>query len=361
MKKGLIILSAISAISAVILLTACSEQYGIASPENSESQVDISSAADSEITFTENELEQIRLNLGKSVENNSINLKCDIPAKMCYVPETDTVFYSDKNGIFQKNGSKVVHLSDENATSLNLYDGKLYYVIPNGKEKSDMGKVYCLDLSTMKKKCIINENVYWFSVHNDKIYYLESKENELENGYYELVTTDMECDLNGENQKSSPKEELVYQNGISASFYDGVIKTLDVKSGTEKILYEEPYDASQLCIYENSIYYICNNYDILDLNSAKRIDMSGGEPEKFSYNTYFLDYGFSDGMLCFYDGGAFYRIGADNQVTKITSEGDYRAVYTCGNDLYVLKANNTIARISFREEKGYYSIVEDVL
>ena len=105
---------------------------------------------------------------------------------MCYVSETDTLFYSDNSGLYQKNGSAVIQLSDDNAMSLNLYDGKLYYMIPKGGTIFECGNVYCLNLSTMEKELIISADVYSLSVHSDSIFYQTAEMKVLDNGSYML-------------------------------------------------------------------------------------------------------------------------------------------------------------------------------
>ena len=368
MKKSFIIMFGI------IFLTACSNQSDISVTDSQyiseEPESIISSETVSRPDFTENEFEQIRCNLGKSSENNSVNLKCEIPAKMCYVSETDTLFYSDNSGLYQKNGSAVIQLSDDNAMSLNLYDGKLYYMIPKGGTIFECGNVYCLNLSTMEKELIISADVYSLSVHSDSIFYQTAEMKVLDNGSYMLGLTSMECGLNGENAEKCYGKEFVYQNEMSVFFSGGEIRTLDETSGTEMLLYEETQNAGNICIFGNSVYYICNDFDNIHSNSVKKIDLSDGELEIFSLKqssgdpVYFLDYGFEDGVLCLYDGISFYRAEPDGKFTKYESKNAYKSVYTCGNDMYALKTDGKIARIIFDgndHESGQFTAAEEIL
>lgn len=358
----------------MIFLTACSNQSDISVADSQyiseEPESIISSETISQPDFSENELEQIRCNLGKSSANNSVNLKCEIPAKVCYVPETDTLFYSDSSGLFQKNGSAVICLSDDNAMSLNLYDGKLYYMIPKGGTKFECGNVYCLNLSTMERELIISADVYSLSVHSGRIFYQTAEMKVLDNGSYMLGLTSMECGLNGENAKKCSGKEFVYQDEMSAFFSGGAIRMLDETSGTEMLLYEEPENAGNMCIFGNSVYYICYDFDNINSNSVKKINLSGGEPEIFSFNpssgnpVYFLDYGFADGALCLYDGISFYKAEPDSKFIKFESKNAYKSVYTCGNDMYALKTDGKIARIIFDNndhESNQYTASEEIL
>ncbi|MGN1423169.1 MAG: hypothetical protein ACI4XA_07325 [Oscillospiraceae bacterium] len=358
----------------IILLTACSNHNAesLSERENNTEKTGsiISSGAVPQSDFTENELEPIRRNFGKSSDNNSVNLKCEIPARVCFVPETDTLFYSDNSGLFLKSGGAVIRLSDDNAMSLNLYDGKLYYMIPKGGTKFECGNVYCLDLSTMQKELIIGADVHSLSVHSGRIFYQTAEMKTLDNGSYMLGLTSMECGLNGENAEKCFGKEFVYQNGTSVFFSGGVVRTLDEASGTEMLLYEEPKNAGNLCIFGNSVYYICYDFDNINSNSVKRLDLSGGEPEEFSLKqrggdpVYFLDYGFADGALCLYDGISFYIAEPDGKFTEYENKNAYRAVYTCGNDVYALKTDGKIARIIFDSndrESGKFTAAEEIL
>lgn len=365
----------------MLLLTSCtnksenkpqsstaSEISASQQPETSESTEEAPVIPQKE--YTEDELEQMRLNADITVTDNSINIKSVYPGRILYVAETDTLFYMQDNKLYQKNGSAVICLSDDNAMSLNLYDGKLYYMIPKGGTIFECGNVYCLNLSTMEKELIISADVYSLSVHSGRIFYQTAEMKVMDNGSYMLGLTSMECGLNGENAEKCYGKEFVYQNEMSVFFSGGAIITLDEMSGTEMLLYKEPKNAGNMCIFGNSVYYICNDFDNIHSNSVKKIDLSGGEPEIFSFNqssgdsVYFLDYGFADGALCLYDGILFYRAEPDGKFTKYESKNAYKSVYTCGNDMYALKTDGKIARIIFDKndhESGQYTASEEIL
>lgn len=126
--------------------------------------------------YTAEEIEQMRLNVGLSVTNNSINLKSMYAGRMLYVPETDTLFYMQDDKLYQKNGDKTIVLAEIPAISLTLHEGKLYFIYALERDiyydyHKRWGTICCLDLSTGKIAEIYGvDNAFKIFIDDDTLY-----------------------------------------------------------------------------------------------------------------------------------------------------------------------------------------------
>ena len=154
-----------SVIMLALFLTGCANSRTVSQGDGESESVEINS-------FSQEELNLIRLNAGQSNYSNSVNLKGDVPGKMCYVEETNTLFYSDKDGLFQKTGEKTVKLLDTPVSALNIANGKLYFIIPEGENAiREFGKAYRMELSDGRTECIIDEDITHISIYKDRIFF----------------------------------------------------------------------------------------------------------------------------------------------------------------------------------------------
>lgn len=310
-------------------------------------------------SFSQDELDLIHINVGQSNFSNSMNLKCSIPGKMCYVRETDTLFYSYDDGLFQENGDNVIRLLDEPAISLNFVDGMLYFIIPEGDDNGWIyGKAYRMDMDSGKTERIIEDDISKLSVYSDGIFYLQSTVAEYGDGVFGVATSFFKCALNGEGNEQIDDFSFTTENNLCVSKIDDVVRVKDLQSGTITVVAEEPNMAFNLSIYNNHIYYIRLNSGGSD-TAAVVIDLADNSvTEYYRKGAYFEDYGFLDGKLCLYDiGSAFYLLENEGLV-KYECSDSYKSIYSCGGKLYGLKPDGKLCELHLEDDNGTKSVSE---
>lgn len=308
------------------------------------------------IDFSQEELDLLRINIGQSNYDNSINLKGRIPGKMCYVPETDTLFYSDSSGLYQKNGESVIKLLDESVISINIADGKLYFILPIGENRyGSYGKLYQMDLSSGVTDCVIEEEIGNASVYKDRIFYLKHEIIELEEGAYAIKKSYFKCDLSGSNSEEISDKSFFFGDDICVFYTDHAIQALDLSTNEVTGLAEESEAATDLSVYRGCVYYTRNIAGVVD--TAVKIDLTDGSvTELKAKGAYFEDYGFVDGKLCLYD-TVFYLAEGENLV-KYECSQTYRGIYTCGDKMYGLKPGGKLCELYFDSGHGYGFVTE---
>lgn len=305
-------------------------------------------------SFSQDEFSLLQMNVGQSNLSNSVNLKSSIPGKICYVDKTDTLFYSDRDGLFQKNGDNIINLLDKSVISLNCVDGALYFIIPEGDDELN-GKAYRMNLENGKTECIIKDNISNMSVYKDEIFYLKTTVTEIENKVLEFATAFYKCTLNGEDNEQIGDYSFYFENDSCVSASGGQIRVKNLQTGVVNAVADEPNMVSELSIYNNCIYYIRSDRSSLNTTAIK-INLADNSVTEFdNNNAYFDDYGFLDGKLCLYGGNAFYI--AENSAIYECSE-HYDSIYSCGGKLYGLKLSGKLYELHLKDENGIRSVSE---
>lgn len=310
-------------------------------------------------SFSQDELDLIHKNVGHSEFSDSVNLKCSNPGKMCYAEETDTLFYSDSRGLFQKNGDKTVTLLDKSVFSLNLANGILYFIIPEGDNgEGPYGKAYRMNLENGVTECIIKDSISSMAVYKDKIFYRKTEVTEVEDGVFSIATGFFKCTFNGENTEQIKDFFFLFENDLSICASEGLIKVKDLQSDTINVVADEPNMVSKLSIYKNCIYYI--RIDRTSLKStAIKINLTDNSVTEFNASdSDFEDYGFIDDKLCLYGiGNAFYA-AENGKTVKYECSENYNSIYSCGGKMYGLKSNGNLYEINLKDDNGFKSVSE---
>lgn len=348
-----------------LIMTGC--DYGSVKPGNSPAESSDngahnspgSEASDSGASaFSRDELDLIRLNIEQSNYSNSVNLKGNVPGKMCYVEETDTLFYSDKNGLFQKTGEKAVKLLDTPVSSLNVADGKLYYFIPENEiADHGSGKAYRMELSDGKTECIIDEDVSNISVYKDRIFFQKIGDlKELEEGTISYAVSFFKCGLNGEERTRIIDFAFSFEGDMCVTQEDNSINLTDLSDGVSEKLIDEPKGVGNLSLYGGSLYYIRRDYSTLT-DVLIRVNLADKTAEELSAEGYIEDYGFVGGKLCVYDLTKFY-LEEDGKLIKYNgTKNTYKSIYTCGSKVYGM-SDERLYEIGFVEENGIKFVSE---
>ena len=340
-------------LSVLLLLSGCSknanEEFYISGDHISQS-------------LSEDEIDVIQKNSGLSNFSNSVNLKCSTPGKMCYIEETDTLFYSDSHGLFQKNGDNIITLLDKSVFSLNLADGILYFIIPEGDNgEGPYGKAYHINPETGIVECIIKDSISNMSVYKDKIFYRKTEVTEIEDGLFITATSFFKCMLNGEDTEQIQDFFFLFENdsGISAS--DDSIKVKDLQNDTVNAVADEPDMVSNLSICKNCIYYIRTNRTSLS-TSAVKIDLSDDSVTEYNKGgAYIEDYGFIDDKLCLYCIGDGFYVLENGNPEKYECKENYNSIYSCCGKMYGSKSDGDLYELSLKNDNGQKSIAETKL
>lgn len=354
---------AFSVIMLALFLTGCSGEN--VQSEGSTTSDNVSpggGTTDSETcVFSQEELDLIRLNAGQSNYSNSVNLKGNVPGKMCYVEETDTLFYSDKDGLFQKTGEKIVKLLDTPVSALNIAGGKLYFMISENEiADHELGKVYCMELSDGKTECIIDEDVSDISVYKDRIFCQTISDlTELEGGAISYAVSFFKFGLNGEERTRIIDFAFSFEGDMCVTREGNSINLTDLSDGTSEKLIDEPKGVRNLSLYGGSLYYIRTDYSTLE-DVLVRINLSAKTAEVLSAEGYIEDYGFFGGRLCVYTLTTFYLEENGKLIKYDGTKNIYKSIFTCGSKIYGM-SDERLYEIELIDDRGMKSVSETVI
>lgn len=345
---------AFSVIMLALFLTGCAGSGTVRQGAGESESAEINS-------FSQEELDLIRLNAGQSNYSNSVNLKEKVPGKMCYVQETDTLFFSDKDGLFQETGENTVKLLDTPVSALNIAGGNLYFIIPEDENVGgEFGKVYRMDLSDGQTECIIDEDIVNISVYKDRIFYRKIVDlTNIEDGVISYGMQHFKCGLNGEERTqifdfafSFEEDMCITQNGDS-------INITNLSDGTVEKIIDEPKGARNWSIYNGSLYYIRTDYGTLE-DVLVRIDLSDKTAEVLSAEGYIEDYGFVGGRLCVYTLTTFYLEENGELIKYNGTKNTYKSIYTCGSKVYGI-CGEKLYELEFVNDREMRSVSETVI
>lgn len=310
------------------------------------------------LSFSREEFEQIKLNADKSNYSNSVNLKGGNPGKMCYIEETGSLFYSDSSGLYQTNGEDTVRLLDEPAMSLNIANGSLYFIIPEGENNGFFGKVYRISLADGKKECIIDDDISNISVYKDRIFYMKTEEITPEEGTHLIKKSYYKCGLDSSGNEQISDFSFSFDGDICVTRADNEIKTIDLSNNEAVSIADEPEMVSELSIYNGYIYYIRTNRSGYNTSFVKISLEDNSMSEYKEVGAYFEDYGFIDSKPCVYAAeGGFYLLEGESLV-KYECFNTYSGLYSCGSKLYGLKPGGKLCELCFNDMNGIKSVSE---
>ncbi len=351
----------------VLMLTGCANNDPPSAPAPSG---DISATAEAEnsaataeaesITIQKDEAyyEQLKLNAGLSSDYPSPNLKSPVPSKVCYVSETDTLFYSDSSGLFQKNSGGTTMLSASEAMALTLHNGSLYYIVPENGGKFPMGMAYRLDLETGEECPIIAQNnISNILPLDETIYYIEQTVKDYGDGSYSIGSAHKKCGIDGSNP-ATDEDSIVAADEkytVSYNFSEQTVTVFDRASSEALFTAGDIQNADEICVHNDKVYYIEYDYNHPEQNSIGVIDCKDGSVNKLTAktadgeNTFFFDYGFIGDDLFMFDSFFFYKVSG-NSMTKYKTDAVYSAIYSGTDCLYGQNHDGTISRLKLTEE-----------
>lgn len=276
--------------------------------------------------YTTEELEQMSLNVGISVADNSINLKSDYPGRMLYISDTDTLFYMQDDKLYQQNGDSTIVLADIPALSLTLTNGKLYFIYALDRDiyynyHRRWGTICCLDLSTGEIVQISDvENAYKIYIHDNTLYYTIAEQDETKltsatkTYKMDMATHQVELINNDVYQQPYAISEKYEVFTTSTSNGEGIYGGTTVFEITNKITgevktYTEDMRISMLSVYGDKIYYTNGSDKLreLSIKDLSVIEYTPKNPWGFGNKVYILTYTIHNGALVI-------TVGSDLQI-----------------------------------------------
>ncbi len=333
--------------------------------------------------YTAEELEQMRLNVGLSVTDNSINLKSMYAGRMLYVPETDTLFYMQDDKLYQKNGDKTIVLADIPAISLTLHDGKLYFIYALERNiyyeyHKRWGAICCLDLSTGQVSRVLNvDNVIKFFLDGNILYYTIAEEIETK---ATVPTKTYKVDMKTQQMELVEEFSHQAQYAISTKYNVFTDYSKDPNSGevsvefqitdksTGKVkTYTENKWPDRLSIYDDTIYYIYGSkLRALNIDDMSVTEYTANNP--WESNTPYI------GTYIIHKGKLIVTTGSDIQIwseelgewdyycplldSSVSTLTGYSELFSDGENLYVLNGGREWLYIDIAD-LGYDLILPD--
>ena len=117
-------------------------------------------------------------NINVSATDNSVNLKNSYyEGKVCYTAETDTLFWSDNTGIYMSSGDTTVRLTEMEAMSINVLNGRVYFINSAVRKTGGhpFGKAYYIDLKTGECNLFIDDEITRLTTSGNDIIYVKSE------------------------------------------------------------------------------------------------------------------------------------------------------------------------------------------
>ena len=297
--------------------------------------------------------------------NNSINLKNELfPGKLCFCESSDTLFYSDCEGIYMMSEGIRVKISDMTAHGLNLYNGKLYFAASSesllGGNVSGCyaGEIYSYDISENKIELLLAVNASNLYIYNDQIIYAETELREYENGhslihrYHPLNEGIIGEDVLRSSPIAFGDKLFAYCNGTAG---------ITVRNNDWDILYSEHFPNngySMLSIYSDDILSVDYSNG---MGRILKMDINDKIIKMFSVDNHYVnDYTVADGILYMNDVDAavfeFSNDGGSKKYSYIVEIGGkglvMDALYTAGDSIYGLERSGHIYKAELYNEHG---------
>lgn len=362
--KNAIYLLAI-ACSGVTLLTSCSNSVESSGDKSAVSITDTQNEmASFLIPLTEQQQQLRMLNSKYSVLDNSVALKNPVESgRLLYVKETNTTFWTDSKYLYQKTDNECFAIAEGIIYSLNLLNGKLYFICSDKSATVQpmRGTPYMLDLTTGELTLLSDKTTSNIYIQQERIFLKQWEsyidENGKTRGRYLYCqcnpdgTAAVLCDdiilcTNGDWYVTCEKEESVY-NIYYRNDKENIKKAIAVESSLPKMasIYGDYFyfvegswgdifkivslDSGETVVCDTKRQYI-NDYIIVDSIPALLTDMSFGIVNE---NMVF------DGAYITYD---------DNRVKN------YYSVYLYNNDI-VITTQGGYQLLTKRNDENYFS------
>ncbi len=372
-------------IALVLLLTSCApsevsqaEQTTEAQPPETGETTESEELVIAQKEYTAEELEQMRLNVGLSVTDNSINLKSMYAGRMLYVPETDTLFYMQDDKLYQKNGDKTIVLAEIPALSLTLHDGKLYFIYALERDiyydyHQRWGTICCLDLSTGEIAEILDvDNALKICLDGRMLYYsiIERQGTDIAKitKTYKVDLDTMHTELITENTRWQPfavsEKYIVFTNNNEDGVFE--IQITDKSTNEVKTYIANGYPHN-LCVYGDMVYFDSNgtiytiSIDDMSVAELKAVNPWSNDA------TYIITYTIHGDNVVITTGGDiqiwseergewdYYCPMLDSSVSSLSY---YAELFSDGENLYVLNGGREWLYIDIAD-LGYDLILPD--
>ncbi len=350
----------------VMVLTSCSDN--IKESEN-EFVSNISDTSANEIVsflmpLTEQQIQLRRLNSECSVLDNSVAMKNPVESgRLLYVKETNTTFWTDSKYLYQKTDNECFAIAEGIIYSLNLLNGKLYFICSDNPASVQpmRGTPYMLDLATGELTLLSAKTTSNIYIQQERIFLKQWEsyidENGKTTGRYlycqcnpdgtaAALRDDIILCANGDWYVTCEKEESVY-NIYYRNDKENIKKAIAVESSLPKMA----------SIYGEYLYFVEGSwgdiFKIVSLDSGETVVCD-------TKRQYINDYIFVDGIPALLTDMSF-GIVNENMVfdgAYITYDDNrvknYYSAYLYNNDI-VITTQGGYQLLTKRNDENYFS------
>lgn len=306
-------------------------------------------------------------NENASNADNSINLKNSyFEGKVCYISETDTLFWSDNTGLYMSSGHTTVRLTEMDAMSINVLCGRVYFInaVANNTGGHSSGKAYYIDLKTGEEKLFIDEEITRLSVSGNDIIYSKDEKVVYE-GREVTARYFFRCDADGENHEKTSYKNLISDGNFCAETdtKEGV-RVYSLETDEEVLFAEDKGNTSLISLYENQLLFFGKGDK--KFGELKRINLADNSVQKYYFSSdYVKDYAFLGDKFCYCDHSGNFVItdknGSESYYYPNASGISIDALYSGGEHIYGLRSDGKICRLDFVENSLQNKVEEEIL
>ncbi len=308
-----------------------------------------------------------KVNENVSNTDNSINLKNYISrGRVCYIEETDTLFWSDNTGLYMTSGDTTARLTDMSAMCINVLCGRVYFInsrINSELAHDDSGKAYYIDLKTGECRLFIDESISQLSVSGEALIYVK-QEKVIYEGREATMNYSLRCDTDGKNHQKTPYKYLISDENFSAgSDAEKGVRVYSIKTDEEILFAEDKGNTDFISLYENQLLFYGKGDK--EFGVIKRIDLKTGEETEYYFpDSYVWDYAFFGDKFCYCDGNFFVitdSSGTASYYRQYKNGASIKAIYSGGGHIYASRTDGKIVRLGFKEDILQNEVTEEVL
>ncbi len=306
-------------------------------------------------------------NENASNADNSINLKNSyLAGKVCYISETDTLFWSDNTGLYMSSGDTTVRLTEMDAMSINVLCGRVYFINAATKNTGGhpCGKAYYIDLETGEEKLFIDEIISKLAISGGNIIYSKD-EKVMHEGREVTARYFLRCDADGENHQKTPYKNLISnENFCTGSDTKKGVRVYSLETDEEILFAEDKGDTSLISLYENQLLFFGKGDK--KFGELKRINLADNSVQKYCFSSdYVKDYAFLGDKICYCDHSGNFVIadknGSESYYYPNASGISIDALYSGGEYIYGLRSDGKICRLDFVENSVQNKVEEEIL
>lgn len=306
-------------------------------------------------------------NINASATDNSVNLKNSYyEGKVCCISETDTLFYSDNTGLYMNSGDTTVRLTDMDAMSINVHNGRVYFINAAVRKTGGhpCGKAYYIDLETGECELFIDKEITRLAVSGNDIIFATA-EKVMYEGREVTATYTFRCDIDGKKHEKTPYKYLISdENFCAGKDTEKGVRVYSRETDEEVLFAEDEGNTSLISLYKNQLLFFGKGDK--KFGELKRINLADNSILEYSFqNDYVKDYAFFGDKICYCDYSGNFVVadekGSESYYYPNASGINIDALYSGKEHIYGLRSDGKTVRLSFEKNAVQNRVKEEIL